>query len=266
MRALNFMIFVSLFALLSCQQNEEIVQSPEEKFVRSPEIARPQFIYSHEDSVEGGDIALWFDGRLVATQSSKSQLMYSLKYLRQSYADSQSLGNVLSNRFLLPWEAGQLPVKFDSSTAIQVRNHKYSGWNLLDVSLRPDTILYGPDVLGWGFFGFSKDYNPISLAEIYKTLPGVLVAEPNYLGFTDGTFPMFPGIQSGEMSYVFVENYIIVPGPYFYFRYINGKPTYIGQWTGYSAYSQPWATEARMNIDSFAVWHGNWHGVFAQPH
>jgi hypothetical protein len=91
-------------------------------------------------------------------------------------------------------------------------------------------------------------------------------AKTNYLGFTDGTFPMFPGIQSGEMSYVFVENYIIVPGPYFYFRYINGKPTYIGQWTGYSAYSQPWATEARMNIDSFAVWHGNWHGVFAQPH
>ena len=149
MRVLNLMLFVSLFALLSCQQNEEIVQSPEEEFVRSPEIARPQFIYSHEDSVEGGDIALWFDGRLVATQYSKSQLMYSLKYLRQSYADSQSFENVLSNRFLLPWEAGQLAVKFDSSTAIQVRNHKYTGWNLLDVRLRPDTILRAPDALDW---------------------------------------------------------------------------------------------------------------------
>ena len=262
MRALNFMIFVSLFALLSCQQNEEIVQSPEEKFVRSPEIARPQFIYSHEDCVEGGDIALWFDGRLVATQSSKSQLMYSLKYLRQSYADSQSLGNVLSNRFLLPWEAGQLPVKFDSSTAIQVRNHHYIGWNLLEVRLRPDTILRAPDALGWSLLGFVKGYNPISLAGIYRTLPGVLFAEPNGIMFLDGTYPMFPGLQSGEMTYVFAKNYNDISPTYLYFRYINGKPTYMGQWTGYWAYSQSWAAEARMNIDSFSVW----HGVFAQPH
>ncbi|MGA9408067.1 MAG: hypothetical protein WBW71_13120 [Bacteroidota bacterium] len=262
MRVLNLMLFVSLFALLSCQQNEEIVQSPEEEFVRSPEIARPQFIYSHEDSVEGGDIALWFDGRLVATQYSKSQLMYSLKYLRQSYADSQSFENVLSNRFLLPWEAGQLAVKFDSSTAIQVRNHKYTGWNLLDVRLRPDTILRAPDALDWAVLGFSKDYNPLSLADIYRTLPGVLYAEQNVLTFLMGTFPMFPGLQSGEMTYVFAQNYNNISPTYLYFRYINGKPTYIGQWMYYSAYPQPWAAEARMNIDSFAVW----HGVFAQPH
>jgi hypothetical protein len=270
MRALNFMVFVSLFALLSCQQNEDIVQSHEEELVQSHEIARPQFIYSHKDSVEGGDIALWFDGRLVATHSSKSQLMHSLKYLRQSFADSQSvyplLENVLSNRFFLPWEAGQAAVQFDSSTANQVRNHKYIGWNLLAVRLRPDTILMGPDAGDWAVLGFSKSYNPISLADIYRTLPGVLYAEQNALTFAQGTFPMFPGIQSGEMTYVFAQNYISISPTYFYFRYINGKPTYIGQWTGYSAYPQPWASEARMNIDSFAVWHGNWHEVFAQPH
>ena len=43
------------------------------------------------------------------------------------------------------------------------------------------------------YLGFSKDYNPLSLADIYRTLPGVLYAEQNALTFLMGTFPMFPG-------------------------------------------------------------------------
>jgi hypothetical protein len=187
--------------------------------------------------------------------------MYSLKYLRQTYTDSQSidpsLEYVLNNRFLAPWVIGQLSVKFDSSTAIQVRNHQYDGWNLLDAAFRPDTFLQGPDDLGWTFFGFTKRYHPIRLAELYKILPGVLIAEPNYYMFAGGTFPMFPGTQSGEMTYVFVINGGDIHGPYYYFRYINSKPMYIGQWSGFSGSPPSWWIDAKRNIDSFYAWKGN---------
>jgi hypothetical protein len=246
------MILLTGFIFFECNKNENPIQPG----AQNP----PAFTYTHQDSVEGGAIALWFDGNLLAADSTQSRLMYSLKYLRESFLDSQAaypmLDSVFLNRFHLPWAVGQLGIGFDTASAALIRNHEYTGWSSLDISLRPDTIEYGPDAMGVTFIGFNKPYNPVKLATIYMSLPGVLWAEPDYFGSVSGSFPLYPGINSGEMSYVFQTGYIQpIAGPYFYFQYKNGKPTFIGEWNGWIGKS-PWGHAVQQSVDSFSVWKG----------
>ena len=252
MRTSIFIAVLSTLTFFNCQKHDNPIQVSE----NTPLV----FSYSHQDSVEGTNIALWFDGNLLAADSTKSRLMYSLKYLRQTYADSQtvhpSLDSVFLNRFFPPWVIGELSIGFDSTTAIQVRNHQYTGWNSLDIAIRPDTILQAPDLMGDALLGFSEPYNPARLAESYKTLPGVRWAEPNYAGYILGGYPVYPGKFSGEMGYVFLKNYDMeIHGPFYYFQYKNGKPIFVGEWSG-STVSLPWGSAVQESVDSFSVWKG----------
>ena len=249
MRTSVFITILSTFIFFNCQKHGNPVQPPENVI--------PSFSYSHDDSVEGSKIALWYDGGLLVSDTTKSRLMCSLKYIRQTFTnpDSQypAAYYVVVNRFVAPWVIGELSVGFDSLNAIQVRNHQYLGWNTLPVSLRPDSISM-PNNGQIAFLGFNEPYNPVRLAEYYKTLPGVLWAEPNYDFFLSGAFPMYPGMHSGEMSYVFVETFgATIPGPYLYYQFTNGKPTFVGQWSGGP---RPWGSDVQESIDSFSVWKG----------
>jgi hypothetical protein len=104
--------------------------------------------------------------------------------------------------------------------------------------------------------GFGEPYNPIRLAQIYQTLPGVFNAEPNGIFHAGGDFPIFPGLTENEMTYVFVANYLWAPGPYLYFRYVRGKPIYFGQWSNSMDPRPTWWSDAKRNVDSFYVWSG----------
>ena len=207
--------------------------------------------YSAEDSLEAYNLALWFEGNLLPSKSTVDDLLFSINYLRYVYSDSFPV--LIENRFETPWETGKLIVGFDDSTAVLVNNHQYDGWNLLDSSLLPDSILEYPDRLGIALFGFDKEYNPLKLATFYKDLPGVEFSEPNYTTYFEGKHPVFPGLIDSQLSYVFVENYSYFPGRHFYFKYMDGEPIFIG----YKLNDNPdWWAEAKKNIDQFYSWLG----------
>ena len=213
--------------------------------------------FSHADSLEARDLALWFTGDLVAPESLVTEYLNDLKNLREAFKDRDdiraNIQNLLANRFLAPWTTNNISVKFDSSTAELVRNSQYNGWNNLDPTIRPDSVST-PDILGWCTVNFLHAFNPWRLSEQYITLPGVLYAEPNGVGFAGGTFPIFPGSIDGEKSFMFVANYIYLAGPYYYFYYQGGIPTYGGIFDRQATSKPFWWDAAKMSIDSFSVW------------
>lgn len=122
--------------------------------------------------------------------------------------------------------------------------------------MRPDTIIEYPDRLGIALLGFEEQLNPWQLSQIYSTLPGVRFSEPNGYMFAGGTFPVFPGYLNGEMTYLFVQRYSLIPGYYFYFKYHDQEPVFIGQWNPQNQPQPNWWGEAEVNIENFDTWNG----------
>ena len=214
----------------------------------------PLLEYSAEDSAEAFNIALWFEGNYLPSDSTIRNCLFNINYLRYVLGDSFPVLN--NNRFNAPWVIGEILVGFDDTTAILVNNHQYDGWNLLEYHLRPDTILEYPDRLGFALLGFDEPYNPLILSMVYNNLPGVEFSEPNHSGFVGGTFPIFPGLTDGEMSYVFVEHYSYLPRAYYYFKYIENDPYFVGVRDLYNQEDPDWWSEAEKNIQQFSSWHG----------
>jgi hypothetical protein len=219
---------------------------------------RIDLTFSKADSLEADNMALWFSGSLTTPDSLKYFLLYNLNYLRYYFSDSISIdSNItydLRRQFHEPWVIGEILVKYNDSAASQILNGTYKGWELLDSSLLPDRGLNQVDELRWAYYRFNKRYNPQLLAHIYMALPGVVTAEPNALAYEWG-FELFPGIANGEMTYLFKRS-----GPrYYYFRYINGKPKFIGLWQWNMDPQPDWYSMALANIDSFETWNGYRH-------
>jgi len=249
----TFLLSLALLAcFLGCIADGLVAPQPENGLLN--------FMYTAEDTLEGAEFALWLEGKLLATDSTTSRTMRSLKYLRYKYGDSvwiyPSIAKVLGTRFMPPWEIGQLAVRFDSATGRQVKDGLYTGWDSLDASLRPDTILMISRTLTWTVLGFDESYNPIRLSEFYRNLPGVVVAEPSWRGWMAiRTFPMFPGLKDGELSYVLLEDGLLGL-PYLYFRDIHGEPQLIGVWDPQTEQAPSWWTEASENKERFSSWDG----------
>lgn len=70
--------------------------------------------YSLEDTLEAQKRGLWFSADLLLSDSSFSEMLYSINYLRYIFGDYLT---VLENRFMPPWQIGVLLVGFDDSTA-----------------------------------------------------------------------------------------------------------------------------------------------------
>ncbi len=188
------------------------------------------------------------------SESTIKNFLYSINYLRFIYSDSFPV--LVENRFEIPLQAGEILVGFDDSTAVLVNNHQYSGWSLLDSALLPDSILEYPDRLGIARFGFDEQYNPLRLSTHYKNLPGVEFSEPNYSFYFNGSHPIFPGLKDGELSYVFVENCAYLPNIYYYFKYIDGEPIFVGINNIFSQEDHDGWKEAKNNTDQFYEWLG----------
>jgi hypothetical protein len=252
LRTSSLFSFLLIACCLGCTKNQPVAPSPEGGSLN--------FAYTREDSTEGAQFALWFEGNLLASDSTKRKVMYSLKYLRHRYSDSvniyPAIAKVLATKFFAPWVIGEIVVRFDSISAKQVEAGVYTGWNSLDPSLRPDTIQSFLAAQRYGVLGFDEPYNPIRLSEIYRTLPGIVDAHENAIGWvSEMDFPLFPGLKDGELSYVFLEDGFL-GRPYFYFRYVRGEPVLIGMWRPSTEQRPSWWADANQNIIGFSRWEG----------
>lgn len=255
MKNLLFIILTSLlFTLLflTCEQNKNIISSQNYYLNKCLKLN-----YSKEDSIEAKEFALWLSCELSTSDSLVYELLYNLNYLRCVYENSFPVLNK-NNRFLPPWVISELCVKVDDTTAVLIKNHQYMGWDLLEASLKPDSIIQYPDILGWALLGFDEYYHPQRLAEIYSTLPGVIWSGPNGRCFTTlSGYPFYPGLLNGELTYLFT----LPPGMtqyYFYFKYVNGVPQHIGTWNRADEPEPSWWQEAKTNINNFETWDGNY--------
>lgn len=215
-----------------------------------------QLSYSPEDTLEAIELAVWLTTELTPPDSVVSKMLYNINHLRSSFKDSVNLQSCLSLRFLTPWLTNCILVKFDSITADLVRNKEYSGWTLLPDSVKPDSV-DPPDDLGWTLARYSRILNPWRLCDYFASLPGVVICEPNGRWFAGGTYPIFPGLRSGEMSYLFVVNHFFGLGLYHYFYYENEKPKYAGVWSNSQNPKPSFWYDAKASIDSFYIWGKN---------
>ena len=246
MRTKTISILTAFLLSSSCQNQ---ATSPSERPARVP------LSYSHEDSLEAREISLWFGATLTPKDSLVDELLYSINYLRYLYKDSTQLfpASLLSERFLSPWATNRLLVKFDSATAELVRSNGYDAWDSLPLAARPDTVENLS--LDWTLTRYSDIRNPWRLGELYRSLPGVLLCEPDFIAFVDfGTFPIFPGIDNGEMTYVIVELAPLAAGPRHYFQYEEGIPIYHGVWLPDMDPKPSWWQHARASMDTIYSW------------
>ncbi|HZY10928.1 MAG TPA: hypothetical protein VFF29_07210 [Bacteroidota bacterium] len=218
---------------------------------------RIQLSYSHEDSLEAMEFALWLSGKLRPTDSLVSELLYNLNYLRFVYDDSVRYRDSLSvlrwGGFMAPWVVSQLAVKFDSVTAQLVNSGRYDAWDQFEASLRP-VYFDSVDILGWTWLKFDGYLNPRRLGELYSALPGVIYAEPNGWGFAGfATFPIFPRLVGNNMTYVFTRG---SAGPIWYFKYVDDEPYYVGTTYRCCDTLPNWLSEARINMENFTYWDG----------
>jgi len=210
--------------------------------------------YSSADSAEAFELALWFEGNYLPADSTVRKLLFNINYLRYVLGDSYPV--LKENRFTAPWIHGMLLLRFDDSTATLVKDGSYDGWNLLDEFIRPDTVINSSGSPGHVEVRFDEPFNPLRLAIDYEKLPGVMYSSPNRLFSTNDIYRIIPGVVNGEMSYVFIESDDIgSPRWYYYFRYVDGEPVFVGVRPSESGHTA-WWPEAQKNMDLFEKWLG----------
>ena len=220
---------------------------------------RPRYQYARSDSLEAHDAALWFSGRLEAPPEIMTTHLFNLKNIRTLYKDSLQLDSLLfyelDGRFSVPWVVGEVGAKFDSSSAAQIRNGVYAGWDRLPTGMKPDTIPGKPDALGWGLFRYKKPYHPRRLAEMYRALPGALLAEANQYLYIDLPRNTLPLRVNGEYAYYFTSSGVF--GNYgVYFKVASGVPRFVGRWTPNPTTKPPWYGEIENVLNHLADWDG----------
>ncbi len=212
--------------------------------------------YSHADSVEAGNLAVWYSGQIRPSDSLVSEVLFSLNFLRAVYDDTidhrDSMPVLRAGRFLAPWRVSEILVKFDDTTIPKVNSGEYHAWDRFEPWQRPahvDTV-----VSQWTELRFNGYLHPRRLAELYRTLPGILDAEPNLLLFTDwGTYPIFPRFDGVNWSYVFTGGFL--GGRIWFFRYSRGWPVFVG--THVPGDPLPfWWNDALQNGQDFITWDG----------
>jgi hypothetical protein len=200
---------------------------------RSGYIRRMHLSYTHADSIEAGNFAVWYSGQNCPSDSLISELLYSLNYLRYVYGDSVRFHDSISvvrTRFMAPWLVSALELGVNDSAAKKIDSGRYDAWNRFPAYLRPSS--YSVDMNPWyklATLGFKGLLHPRRLAELYDTLPGVRYATPMGFMFLDwGTFPIYPGFDGRDWSYLFTRDNWAGPSTVWYFKYVDGVPHYIG--------------------------------------
>ena len=210
-----------------------------------------------EDSIEAKKFALWLSGDLMVSNSLVSELLFSLGYLR--YKHGERIPFIKETRFKPPWVVTNLIAQFYDSAGSKIKNNEYDGWNVLDGKFHPDSIRILVPHMNIFLLVFDEMYHPQRLTELYKILPGIKFVQPNHHIFLrHETYPIFPRLNNGNLTYLFVESR---DGPLHYFKYRYGVPFFIGTCSECNLYvSDPadpsWLLEARENVDQFPNWDG----------
>jgi len=243
---INIFMCLCLLQVSSCRKNNEILKTDFE-IVESDNLQ-----YTASDSVEAIEFSLWLSGQLEAPDSLVSEALNRLHMLREKYRATYPV----SRRFMPPWNISELICDVDSITADSINKNTYTGWYQLPFSLQPDSILYFPDNFGNMLISIKEPYHPRRLAEIYATLPGINYCEPNgIILVADADFPFTPGIINGSLAFLF-PNATYLASIYYYFRFIENEPQFIGQWNMPNDPEPDWWPEARVILDNFFEWDG----------
>jgi hypothetical protein len=219
---------------------------------------RIQLNYSKADSSEAKEFALWLSGKLQPADSLVSELLYNLNYIRYRFGDSiryqDSILILRTRQFMAPWLPSMIYVKFDDSAALKVNNGEYHEWVRLPEYIRPKGNIH----LSYGGIDlrFSGYFHPRRLAELYKTLPGVIGVSIESWMFVGGpNYPIYPRKVGNDITYLFTVGQYGFLGHCWYFKYVNGVLYYIGDWKPTDP-EPSWWSEARYNAWYFDTWDG----------
>ena len=155
--------------------------------------------FTKEDTLEARELALVFSGEIRASDPWVTKMLYCMRYIRLSLADT--IPNI-ERRYLSPWVPREIILLLDDTTYRKAAAYDFSSWPL-DVAFLPATV--DTSALGhshFAFFTFKEDFHPRRIAEMYRGLPGVLSADPNHVHTIYG-FPITPGYYKHEMAFIF---------------------------------------------------------------
>ena len=203
--------------------------------------------YSAEDSSEAGELALWLGKELTYSQSDFHEVLWSLNEIRYFYHEDYNF--LTSLRFQLPWLTGEVIIRTDSLTSIAILSDQYSGWNLLNEIVQPESIeMISPRHVFHIKTG--KFQNSWALSKIYLTLPGIEDAHPNYLGLElfNIFYPICPVYFDGKLSYIFSWDKL------YYFDFDGEMPKFIGIVSSEGEPDQEWLNRARDAMQNFQIW------------
>lgn len=184
----------------------------------------PDLGYTTADSTEAIQMAWYWDRRMTPTDSTRDYLLYHMKLLRLAWEDT--LPFIADQRFLLPWMPGIAQIRFDSTTAQEVRNGTYTGFSTLPEFYQPDSLNIS-DQTNWATAYFEANLHPVVMCQYFEELPGVSRAVPNPLIFLGGDLPLFFGWVDTAFAVLFNENPMLIPTAH-YFKVVAGAPVYFG--------------------------------------
>jgi hypothetical protein len=193
------------------------------------------FHFTDNDRREALFLAMEIKGELSPSPASINEMLISINSIRYVYSESVRIDPMirerLAARYQPPWVPGELIIKFDSLTFRDVWNNKYTGWGRIPIGLLP-TLVGGSAADRLITVAFPDNYNPERVAEIYAAnLPGLQEASPQWRGLLRGQeWPVRAWLMAGEMCYLFRRFSLddFDDRPELYFRYLGGKPSFVG--------------------------------------
>jgi len=217
--------------------------------------------------MEADAIAVCLSGAITAPGSLTDRVLADLAEIRSSYrADLEqiTLGDERGSfyqgiRFAPPWLPGCVLVKLDPGTSQLVVNGQYHAWDELNRQCRLSEISLKLINMNWLVLNFKGQLHPRRLAELYKTLPGVLNAQPNFTGA--GSSWIYPSWRAGsQLTYLFRHGWGDCPAGCFYnefWYFISNESSAIvfaGYWnTEKDPVTPDWWADASPNIKQYRL-------------
>lgn len=190
---------------------------------------------------EAKKIALFLSDNMTPPEDLSNSVLNELSLIRETYG---SFYNQAYITYSPDVEISTFILLFDTATFQQVLSGNYHAWDELNSTYNISEISHDSNYV---ILRSSDDFlNPYRLIELYSGLPGVAVAEPNYL-CGDGPYIHVNSTENGR-TYLFVNGWGDCPSgciihTYYYFKVLNSSPVFIGSCKS-SDPAPDWWTEA----------------------
>ncbi|MGM0739939.1 MAG: hypothetical protein ACQETM_12360 [Bacteroidota bacterium] len=196
---------MALFVFISCDavdNDREFPISDRDKLARFND---DEFVKANPDYFEAWELALWHEGGLRANPEEAVRFLDHRELIRNRYGDELP---EVEEAFTLPWVPGSLIIGADIRHIEDVQDGFFRDFNQLDLALVPDSIEFLDFEPGTDYFFFLAHFDDLlnvgEMARIYRQLPDVRFADPDYLSvFAGNPFPIYPGRVDGDFYYLF---------------------------------------------------------------